>query len=83
MNIKNAILLLPKLDWGYLDKCLDIDEYTSHLKRLGFGLKMKTPSQYVLRRKKNDDDHVIVIVFSSEKKFKAYIFTMHQYRKLK
>ncbi len=82
MNIKNAILFLPRLDWGCLDQCLDIDEYILRLEILGFVLKSTTTKRYILRRKKNNDDHVIVIVAAS-KKFKAYIFTMHQYRKLK
>ena len=52
MNIKNAILFLPRLDWGCLDQCLDIDEYILRLEILGFVLKSTTTKRYILRRKK-------------------------------
>ena len=92
MNIRNAILLLPSLDWSYLEKADDLNDYLDHLERLGFKLqhkaKISNRTRYVLRRQSGNDDHVIRIeswpVSQIEKQFDivAKIFTKNQYIKL-
>ena len=93
MNIRNAILLLPSLDWSYLEKADDLNDYLDHLARLGFKLQHKAKinhrTRYVLRRQSGNDDHVIRIdswpVSQIDRKqfdIVATIYTKNQYIRL-
>lgn len=93
MNIRNAILLLPSLDWSYLEKAQSLNDYLDHLARLGFKLQHKAKisdrTRYVLRRQSGNQDHVIRIeswpVSQIDRKqfdIVATIHTKNQYIKL-